>query len=137
MQCYKCQPFDHVAINCKADTVCQKCAGNNLKKDCLNDKETCSNCGEEHQSSSFQCEIYKQKQEVKIDKINSKQGTMRTYSQAASKKEGEFEEKLRKMIIDSVKVALKSTESLIKEEIDSLKKEIVPKIELVQSDLNM
>ena len=134
MQCYKYEPFDHVAINCKADTVCQKCAGNNLKKDCLKDKET---CGEEHQSSSFQWEIYKQKLEVEIDKINSKQGTMRTYSQAASKKEGEFEEKLRKMIIDSVKLALKSTESLIKEEIDSLKKEIVPKIELVQSDLNM
>jgi hypothetical protein len=137
IQCYKCQQFDHVAMNCNADTVCQKCAGNHLKKDCLNDKEQCANCGEEHQSSFYQCQIYKQKLEVKIDKLNSKQSTTRNYSQAAKKQEIEFEEKLQKMIIDSVKVALKSTEMLIKEEINSLKKEIVPKIEMVQNDLNI
>ncbi len=137
IQCYKCQQFDHVAMNCNADTVCQKCAGNHLKKDCLNDKEQCANCGEEHQSSFYRCEIYKQKLENKIDKLNSKQSTTRNYSQAATKQEIEFEEKLQKMIIDSVKVALKSTEMLIKEEINSLKKEIVPKIEMVQNDLNI
>jgi hypothetical protein len=57
-------------MNCKADTVCQKFAGIHLKNDCLNDKEQCANCGEEHQSSFY--EIYKQKLEVKIDKLNSK-----------------------------------------------------------------
>ena len=137
MQCFKCQQFDHVAINCKEDTICQKCAGNYLKKDCLSDKENCANCGEEHNSSFHQCVIYKQKLEAKLSKINSKQESIRTYSQAVSKNDSELELKLKSTIIDSLKEALKDTEKALKTEITSLKNEIGSKIERVQNDLNL
>jgi hypothetical protein len=33
IQCYNCQKFYHIAINCTSNQVCQRCGGNHLKKE--------------------------------------------------------------------------------------------------------
>ena len=62
IQCYNCQSFGHVALNCFRKSKCKNCAGEHKSKDCADtteDKIKCSNCGEKHTANSRLCEIYK------------------------------------------------------------------------------
>jgi hypothetical protein len=105
LQCYKCQQFDHVAANCIADQVCQRCGGVHPKTECMSEKEKCANCGEEHESSYHQCAFYRNKLEERINKINSNNGLTGSISQRVNSSQTD----MQKQIIESMKTMIENT----------------------------
>lgn len=60
-QCYKCQAFDHIAINCYKTQKCLICAGPHNKNDCpVKEKDNfkCANCDKKHLANDKTCERY-------------------------------------------------------------------------------
>lgn len=60
-QCYRCQKFHHVAVNCTRVPKCLKCAGDHNVKDCDKideEEEKCANCNEKHSANSKECSIF-------------------------------------------------------------------------------
>ncbi|KAL1445978.1 hypothetical protein WDU94_001892 [Cyamophila willieti] len=60
-QCYRCQKFHHVAVNCTRVPKCLKCAGDHNVKDCdkVEEEEVkCANCNQKHTANSKECSIF-------------------------------------------------------------------------------
>jgi hypothetical protein len=74
-QCYNCQQFGHIWVNCKQPPKCVWCGGGHLHKECLekendNSKPTCCNCrledGEEPHPSNYRgCKMAKEELQKK------------------------------------------------------------------------
>ncbi|KAM0734036.1 Nucleic-acid-binding protein from transposon X-element [Formica fusca] len=63
-QCHRCQEWGHATINCHADPVCLKCAGEHLTKDCKKPRSEpakCINCDKDHPANATICEAYKRR----------------------------------------------------------------------------
>lgn len=65
-RCFKCQAFGHMALNCKGDQHCSKCAGDHKVAVCTSDFEKCVNCIDagrtesfDHRADSNGCPIYR------------------------------------------------------------------------------
>ena len=56
VRCYSCQQFGHIALLCKAEKKCVKCAENHSGACTTNIK--CANCGENHPASSSRCPAF-------------------------------------------------------------------------------
>lgn len=72
-QCFKCQAFDHIAINCFKAPKCVHCAETHLTADCdkNNDENLkCTNCGEKHQANYKNCSVYLKQTSLKLKKNN-------------------------------------------------------------------
>ena len=69
-QCYNCQGYGHVSMNCFRKSKCMRCAGEQKSKSCTANKENikCINCGLGHLSNSKECSIYNK---IRCDKIQS------------------------------------------------------------------
>ena len=60
-QCYKCQNFGHMAINCPNQQRCLRCGDNHAVRDCKIPKQQvkCINCRGEHPAQYKDCPVYK------------------------------------------------------------------------------
>ena len=60
-QCYKCQNFGHMAINCPNQQRCLRCGDNHAVRDCKIPKQQvkCINCRGEHPAQYKGCPVYK------------------------------------------------------------------------------
>lgn len=59
VQCHRCQLFGHVQKHCNSDYKCLKCGLGHSTHECTKPKTTqanCANCGQNHVSSSLECE---------------------------------------------------------------------------------
>uniref|UniRef100_T1GW04 CCHC-type domain-containing protein n=1 Tax=Megaselia scalaris TaxID=36166 RepID=T1GW04_MEGSC len=55
-QCFKCQRFGHLAVNCKSSAdICAQCGQNHQSNNCRSNCIKCPNCGENHPSTSKDC----------------------------------------------------------------------------------
>lgn len=83
-QCYNCQKFGHLAVNCRNKITCLLCAGNHKVSDCPN-KETntkkCTNCTKDHSANFAGCPFMMREKEVQ--KIRAKNNL--TYRDATLK----------------------------------------------------
>lgn len=73
-QCYKCQSFNHIAVNCYKKPKCVICAGSHLKADCdvTNSKDfKCANCSGNHLANSKDCSFYVRRLNDRQTKSNS------------------------------------------------------------------
>ncbi len=60
-RCYNCQALgDHVADQCRNETICVKCGGNHHKQDCPGKTLSCINCKEHNQSHTQDGHIKRQ-----------------------------------------------------------------------------
>jgi hypothetical protein len=90
LQCFNCQQYGHVALKClqKENPVCLKCSGEHRVDECDSQEIRCANCGEEHKSSSSECNVFKLKLEEKMKIINKNKDnqmtTKRVFSQAVN-----------------------------------------------------
>lgn len=58
-QCYKCQGFGHIAVNCFRKVCCEICAGEHNMQNCApHSAEKCANCGASHRATDTICEAY-------------------------------------------------------------------------------
>lgn len=61
-QCYRCQQFGHAANGCRAQPLCNKCAGLHFHHQCPKKREdgpaTCANCGGPHPSNYRGCPVF-------------------------------------------------------------------------------
>ncbi|KAG7466572.1 5-hydroxytryptamine receptor 3A-like [Solea senegalensis] len=59
-QCFKCQQFNHISINCNNPVVCLRCGENHHHKTCTKEKRhaKCANCAGEHSAVSKTCPVY-------------------------------------------------------------------------------
>ena len=59
-QCYKCQQFNYISINCTNPVVCLRCGENHHHKTCTKEKREakCANCAGEHSAASKTCPVY-------------------------------------------------------------------------------
>jgi len=86
-QCYNCQQFGHIWVNCKQPPKCVWCGGGHLHKECPekekeNSKPTCSNCkleeGEKPHPSNYRgCKTAKELQKKKTQLPHAKETTDR------------------------------------------------------------
>lgn len=64
LQCYKCQAFNHTAVQCPNDTRCKRCTGRHKHTDCPEKGPDaivkCANCGQEHPSTYPGCQYYQE-----------------------------------------------------------------------------
>lgn len=59
VQCFKCQAFGHVAINCHKTQKCGFCSGIHNSKECKTKENLkCSNCNSNHAANDKNCPIY-------------------------------------------------------------------------------
>lgn len=61
IQCFRCQDFGHIAINCHRPLKCVVCAENHSLKDCKlknSSIQKCANCGEKHAANDKRCVAY-------------------------------------------------------------------------------
>jgi hypothetical protein len=73
IQCFNCQKYKHIAINCLRETRCQFCSQNHSTRDhycstcqetekkCIHLQEKCSNCNENHSANNEKCIFFKEK----------------------------------------------------------------------------
>lgn len=54
-QCFRCQAFGHIFINCNVSEKCVKCAGNHKSEVCKATRLICANCNQEHLASDQNC----------------------------------------------------------------------------------
>lgn len=84
MRCFKCNGFNHKALDCRNQTSCPKCAKQHNIKECTEDGENdmqCINCimtskslglklNSNHSAMSKDCPVYKRKVEMERSKID-------------------------------------------------------------------
>ena len=60
IRCYNCKKFGHVSANCKFEKHCGRCSQKHKFTDCPNKHldPTCANYGKNHQTDSFDCQLY-------------------------------------------------------------------------------
>ena len=60
IRCYNCQKFGHVSANCNFEKQCGHCSQKHNFTDCPNKHldPKCANCGKNHQTDSFDCQLY-------------------------------------------------------------------------------
>lgn len=90
-QCYKCQGFGHIAINCYRSEVCTYCSKNHNFKNCTASKKEykCINCGGNHASNDQSCERFisfaTKKNNANLDELHfSQSNTLRNRKNASS-----------------------------------------------------
>ena len=62
VQCFRCQKFNHVAVNCHVELKCMKCSGDHMSKFCTLIREEpnkCPNCGGNHVANYRGCTYFK------------------------------------------------------------------------------
>lgn len=81
MRCFKCNGFNHKAIDCRNLKSCPKCAKHHDVKDCTDEDIQCINCimtskrlglklNSGHSAMSKECPIYKRKLDAKMSRIS-------------------------------------------------------------------
>lgn len=71
-RCFKCQGYNHKAVDCKHNRACKKCAGNHDLKECQSNVFKCVNCkvanekynlnlDDNHSVSSTKCTVFNKK----------------------------------------------------------------------------
>lgn len=89
-QCHRCQEWGHATMNCYADPVCLKCAGEHLTKDCKKPKTKpakCVNCHKDHPASATICDTYIRR----LDKITKIQNKTKTRNKEAGRQHKDLE----------------------------------------------
>lgn len=56
IQCYRCQSFNHISVNCNVNPKCRRCAGSHKIQDCNVDSPKCANCDLAHEASDPNCQ---------------------------------------------------------------------------------
>lgn len=81
MKCFKCQGYNHKAVECKNEDVCYKCHGNHKSKECTKEiVMKCVNCmkenrrlnlglDENHATNNRECPVYQNKLNLKKRRI--------------------------------------------------------------------
>lgn len=71
LQCKKCNQFGHIIKYCKAEKeVCTRCGEQHPTSECHSTTINCSNCKNNHESTSKQCPVFIQRQEKLRRTIN-------------------------------------------------------------------
>ena len=114
-QCYKCQNFGHMAINCPNQQRCLRCGDNHAVRDCKTPKQQvqCINCRGEHPAQYKGCPVYKTAQ-VEAQKAQPK---VQNYAQAVKH--------LQRTVQNNYAQAVKPQPTMSKEDIQQYNKETV------------
>jgi hypothetical protein len=133
-----------VALNClqKENSVCLKCSGDHIVDERDSEEIRCANCGDNHKSSSSECNVFKLKLEEKIKKLNknkeNQSSSIRIFSQAVSNNDQQqllIETITSNMMAGFENMQKKIDDSFVKQtsELSSIRKEI----KAVESDFQM
>ncbi len=144
LQCFNCQQYGHVALNClqKGNPVCLKCSGDHKVDECDSEEIRCANCGDNHKSSSSDCNVFKLKLEEKMKNLNknkeNQSSSMRVFSQAVNN--NDQQQLLIETITSNMRAGFENMQKTIDDsfvkqtsELSSIRKEI----KAVESDFQM